>query len=174
MVQFSAGVWCTWMWVESSSSSSSSRVRTGLCVSFMLAAGCCLAGSRISSSRCDPPLRVYTPPDETCTDAALLLRKISTKCPDKKRCLRPARWTFCLLLSWFSFLAAPTERTQRDRLSGAEARTALWWSTGGGWVISTTTRGGAYTAGHAHYWMIMSSGLFTVSSHGGAKVPSHM
>lgn len=84
--------------------------------------------SGLGDSRCDPPLRVSTPPDGTCTrrrqSCSFSPRNRPPQSPDREE--PSCTENLCLLLSWFSFITAPTERTLQPRLTAAGARTALW------------------------------------------------
>lgn len=165
------------MWAESSRSCrlTAAGRRTELSVRVMPAVSCCrtaVGGSGVVGATLRSgclSLRMG--------HAQLLLQERSPQSPDRKKKRTVLRdsgtGTFCLLLSCFSFITAPSDRRLRHHPTDCCRRAdSTLVDTGGGWVISTGTRRGLI-ADHAHSCALMRSGLFTVGSHGGAEVTSH-
>lgn len=137
-------------------SSRSGRRRTALRGRVMPATGCCLAALGAQGQSVRPSAPGFYPSGWDMHGRAE--RELQLFFPEASG----SAGSFCLLLSCFFSEHVPPNRS----------RTALI-GPGGGWVISTNA-GRGRTDGHAHCSMLMSSGLFTVSSHGGAGVPSRM
>lgn len=148
MRQISAGVWCTCMPAESSTSCRPRR--TELRVRVMPAAGCCLGLSRFSDSLCDPLLRVYIIRSGTCTGGDRAAASLPNTSRDNKNRNRPASFLHSNPLSAIvlRFFYYPSHKTVCARLP-TTTQTAEHWGHGAGWIISSTQRRGL-EPGHAH------------------------
>lgn len=133
--------------------------------------GSCWRLSGFSDSRCEPPLRVYSSPDGTCTGGDRAAAFPLQKPPQRPGSKDPS----CLLLSAIVLLAFIAALCSRPTTAGA--RTALWAAPGGGWVICSG-RGRGLCTDHAPWLILTTRGLLTVffsaSSQRGGEVASHM